>query len=125
MILDVKLTTDQTFNTELKETSSFINTGISKPTGENGLSAYEIAVEHGFEGSEEEWLDSLVGPPGPEGPQGPQGDPGESYVLTDADKTEIKSDVSAEIEAELNAALGEIIALQEDLMIPDGDEVSY
>ena len=25
-----------------------------------GASAYEIAVEHGFEGSEEEWLDSLV-----------------------------------------------------------------
>lgn len=27
--------------------------------GEDGKSAYEIAVEHGFEGTEEEWLESL------------------------------------------------------------------
>lgn len=31
----------------------------------NGKSAYEIAVENGFEGTEEEWLASLQGPPGP------------------------------------------------------------
>ena len=30
----------------------------------NGLSAYEIAVMHGFEGSEEEWLESLKGTDG-------------------------------------------------------------
>ena len=30
----------------------------------NGLSAYEIAVRHGFEGSEEEWLESLKGEKG-------------------------------------------------------------
>lgn len=29
-----------------------------------GLSAYEIAVKHGFVGSEEEWLNSLKGEPG-------------------------------------------------------------
>ena len=48
--------------------------------GEDGKSAYEIAVEHGFEGTEEEWLESLKGPQGeqgPEGPQGIQGEPGE------------------------------------------------
>lgn len=28
-------------------------------TGKDGLSAYEIAVKNGFEGSEQEWLDSL------------------------------------------------------------------
>lgn len=27
-----------------------------------GKSAYEIAVENGFEGTEKEWLESLVGP---------------------------------------------------------------
>lgn len=46
----------------------------------NGLSAYEIAVEHGFSGSEEEWLESLKGEkgePGNDGAQGPQGEPGE------------------------------------------------
>lgn len=30
----------------------------------NGLSAYEIAVRHGFEGTEEEWLESLKGADG-------------------------------------------------------------
>lgn len=41
--------------------------------GEPGKSAYQVAVENGFSGSEEEWLDSLVGPEGPEGSQGPAG----------------------------------------------------
>lgn len=41
--------------------------------GENGDSAYEIAVSNGFVGTEEEWLDSLVGPAGPTGPTGPTG----------------------------------------------------
>lgn len=27
--------------------------------GKNGLSAYEIAVKNGFEGSEQDWLNSL------------------------------------------------------------------
>lgn len=31
------------------------------PKGDNGLSAYEIAVGNGFRGTEEEWLDSLHG----------------------------------------------------------------
>lgn len=30
-------------------------------TGVNGKSAYEIAVDHGFEGTEEEWIESLHG----------------------------------------------------------------
>lgn len=30
-------------------------------TGGNGKSAYEIAVQNGFEGTEDEWLDSLKG----------------------------------------------------------------
>ena len=41
--------------------------------GEPGKSAYEIAVEHGFVGSEEEWLESLKGEKGDTGPQGPPG----------------------------------------------------
>lgn len=41
--------------------------------GIDGLSAYEIAVENGFVGSETEWLASLQGAPGPVGPEGPQG----------------------------------------------------
>lgn len=58
------------------------------------LSAYAIAVKHGYKGSEEQWLESLVGPQGEKGtpftyadftpaqlaaltgPQGPQGETG-------------------------------------------------
>jgi hypothetical protein len=35
--------------------------GLPGPKGDTGLSAYEIAVENGFEGTEQEWLDSLSG----------------------------------------------------------------
>lgn len=33
--------------------------GAMGNTGQRGLSAYDIAVQHGFEGSETEWLESL------------------------------------------------------------------
>ena len=49
--------------------------------GDPGKSAYEIAVEHGYVGTEEEWLASLHGATGAQGPQGergPQGEPGVS-----------------------------------------------
>ncbi|MDO5704257.1 MAG: hypothetical protein Q4G49_04170 [Paracoccus sp. (in: a-proteobacteria)] len=58
---------------------------VSGPKGDpgaDGLSAYEIELDNGFEGDEEEWLASLVGPAGPKGdagaigPAGPKGDPG-------------------------------------------------
>ena len=41
--------------------------------GEPGKSAYEIAVEQGFEGDEQAWLESLKGDKGDPGPQGPPG----------------------------------------------------
>lgn len=41
-----------------------------------GRSAYAIAVAHGFQGTEQEWLNSLRGPQGPQGDPGPQGEPG-------------------------------------------------
>jgi len=41
--------------------------------GEPGASAYEVAVDNGFEGTESEWLDSLVGPQGPRGNTGARG----------------------------------------------------
>lgn len=41
--------------------------------GADGESAYEIAVDNGFEGTEEEWLASLVGPAGADGATGPPG----------------------------------------------------
>ena len=44
--------------------------------GASGKSAYEIAVENGFEGTEEEWLASLKGEPGPAGADGAPGKDG-------------------------------------------------
>ena len=42
--------------------------------GVDGKSAYEIAVEHGFSGTETEWLQSLIGPQGPAGKASLRGD---------------------------------------------------
>lgn len=53
--------------------------------GADGKSAYEVAVDNGYVGTEAEWLQSLIGQQGPQGIQGdpgiqglqgPQGDPG-------------------------------------------------
>ncbi|MDE5885121.1 MAG: collagen-like protein [Oscillospiraceae bacterium] len=45
--------------------------------GKDGLSAYEIAVQNGFTGSETDWLASLQGKPGETGKQGLQGEKGD------------------------------------------------
>lgn len=47
--------------------------GPEGPPGADGKSAYAVALDNGFSGSEEEWLESLVGEQGPQGIQGPQG----------------------------------------------------
>ncbi|MDH5835178.1 YadA-like family protein [Luteimonas kalidii] len=44
--------------------------------GERGYSAYEVAVQNGYAGTEADWLDSLQGPTGPGGPPGPEGPAG-------------------------------------------------
>ena len=44
--------------------------------GETGKSAYQLAVEKGFIGTEAEWITSLKGEIGPIGPQGIQGEVG-------------------------------------------------
>ena len=57
--------------------SGVIPMPVPGPKGDDGKSAYEIAVEKGFIGTEEEWLASLVGPQGEQGIQGPVGPQGE------------------------------------------------
>ena len=52
------------------------NTGATGPAGaagSNGLSAYQIWLANGNNGTEAQYLASLVGPAGPQGPTGPQG----------------------------------------------------
>lgn len=41
--------------------------------GVPGASAYDVAVENGFVGTEEEWLESLIGPQGTAGTNGTNG----------------------------------------------------
>lgn len=66
---EVKVTAQPTDKVLLKNEGDMIK-------GPQGDSAYQIALKHGFKGTEEEWLASLVGAQGPMGPQGPQGTPG-------------------------------------------------
>lgn len=61
--------------------------------GPQGKSAYDLAVENGFIGTMEEWIESLKGMQGPQGPEGPPGPP--------ADLTEINQQVSV-LQTEVN-----------------------
>lgn len=63
-------------------------------TGADGKSAYQIAVDNGFEGTEAEWLESLKGEPGKDGEDGHTPVKGEDY-FTDADKAEMVKAVIA------------------------------
>ena len=60
--------------------------------GADGKSAYEIAVEHGYFGTETEWLASL------------KGEPGETPDMSDYPKT---SEVTIIVEREIEAATGD------------------
>lgn len=51
--------------------------GIGSGVVKDGKSAYEIASDNGFDGTQEEWLASLKGEKGDTGAQGPQGEKGE------------------------------------------------
>lgn len=50
--------------------------GVAGTNGTNGISAYQVAVDSGFVGTEAQWLASLVGPQGIQGIQGVKGDTG-------------------------------------------------
>ena len=62
----------------------------SSGTG-NGKSAYEVAVDNGYRGTQSEWLASLKG---------------SDYVLTDDDKTEIANIVINEYDSSIMSVLG-------------------
>ena len=49
---------------------------IELTPGADGLSAYEVAKENGFTGTQAQWLASLVGPQGAKGDKGDKGDTG-------------------------------------------------
>lgn len=63
--------------------------------GKDGKSAYEIAVDNRFKGTEKEWLASLVGSPGEDG---------KDYVITDADIAKIAQSIDSDTKELTNYA---------------------
>lgn len=53
-------------------------TGPTGANGANGLSAYQLAQNNGFTGTETEWINSLTGASGAQGPTGEQGQKGDT-----------------------------------------------
>jgi hypothetical protein len=69
-------------NVIINDISDLINWLLTLPTkGDQGISAYDVAVEEGYVGTKAEWLQSLIGAQGPKGETGetgPKGDTGKS-----------------------------------------------
>ena len=59
------------------ETSATLHHGANGEKGTDGKSAYQIAVEQGYQGSESDWLSSLKGDKGEKGNTGAKGNPGQ------------------------------------------------
>lgn len=81
----------QTFGVDYKDIQ-FVR-GLN---GENGKSAYELAVDNGFDGSEQEWLASLHGKDGIDGYTPVKN----TDYFTDADKEELIDKLSETITEE-------------------------
>lgn len=63
---------------EIKKIVSESGNGINGKDGENGLSAYELAVQNGFTGTLAEWLESMKGADGVNGKDGINGTDGKN-----------------------------------------------
>lgn len=89
-----------------QEVSVAVANGLKGDTGADGLSAYQVAVINGYQGSQTEWLASLVGA---KGDKGEKGNPGKDFKIvktfpsiaemngagfSDGDFTMIASDVN-------------------------------
>lgn len=89
-----------------QEVSVAVANGLKGDKGSDGLSAYQVAVINGYQGSQTEWLASLVGKTGL---KGEKGDPGKDFRIvktfpsiaamngdgfSDGDFTMIASDVN-------------------------------
>lgn len=106
--------------------------GPQGPIGEDGLSAYQVALANGFIGTEEAWLESLVGDDGAVGPQGPAGEGLEDFtaiynpITAGADTTgwEIIYEVNAtEVDRDTITTTGKTPTLQP--YVVSGDTVGF
>lgn len=96
--------------------------GLDGTNGQNGLSAYEIAKNGGFIGTEEDWLKSLKGTDGAKGEQGIQGIQGEKGKDGADGKTPVKGtdyftvEDKNEFTAEITKSLEKKITNKADLI---------
>lgn len=61
-----------------KQVSDAVANGLKGDKGDDGLSAYQVAIINGYKGSQTDWLASLVGA---KGDKGDKGDPGKDFRI--------------------------------------------
>lgn len=66
-IVDIRANASNQILVEMADGTIYTTATIPTVQGEEGKSAYEVAVEQGYVGTEEEWLESLKGEQGDEG----------------------------------------------------------
>ena len=100
MNIDIKFDeADEKFGVEFEENIEAIDASFSDAVtihGKDGDSAYQIALNNGFVGTEKEWLGSLRGNDGKPGKDGKTPIKGTDY-FTEADKHEVVLAVLAAI----------------------------
>ena len=64
---------------------------VEGQVGDAGKSAYEIAVDNGFVGTEVEWLASLKGTDGDDGAKGDKGDKGDAFTYSDFTQAQLEA----------------------------------
>lgn len=88
--------------------------------GVDGKSAYEIALDNGYEGSEAEWIESLKGADGKDGTNGKDGTDGkdgEAY-----DDTEIREELSKKLDSDGNVGNLSVDIYTQELEATGGDD---
>ena len=93
--------------------------GLDGTNGQNGLSAYEIAKNGGFIGTEEDWLKSLKGEQGEKGADGKTPVKGIDY-FTAEDKTEFTTEVTESLKPELAKKQDKLTAGENITITDDG-----
>lgn len=96
--------------------------GLDGTNGQNGLSAYEIAKNGGFIGTEEDWLKSLKGEQGEKGQNGADGKTpvkGTDY-FTAEDKSEFTAEVTESLKPELTKKQDKLTAGENIIITDDG-----
>ncbi len=68
-------------DTNPEELTSFLKSQLGLIDGTDGLSAYELAIVGGFQGTEVEWMNSLRGEAGLDGEDGEDGEVGEDGLI--------------------------------------------